>query len=115
MATLIKRGLKRTWYVRYFDHTGKRRSTSTKTTTYEAAKRIADKLEAEAAIRRERVIDPREESIAQQARRPLAEHIADYRAKLKAAGRDDHYISHTVTSLRGRGVLPVQHGGGPQR
>lgn len=94
----------RCWYVQYFDHTGKRRAVSTGTTFYAEAKKIGDKLAAEAAIRRHYVIDQREEAIALQLARPLSEHFADYRAKLKTAGRSDCHVRDTliIHSLRVR-------------
>lgn len=73
MATYVKRG--KVWHVQYFDHTGRRRTKSTKTSDKKAAERIGNKYEAEAALRRERVIDPRLERIYEQAAKPLAGHL----------------------------------------
>jgi len=100
VATIYKRGDGKRWYVSYFDHTGTRRTVSARTSEYEAAKRIAAKLEAEAALRRERVIDPREESIAEQLSRPIGEHLADFRAKIRAAGRTDRHATDTISKCR---------------
>ena len=53
MATVFKRGGKGNrggnYYIQWYDHTGKRRSKSAKTTDMATAQRIASKLEAEVA------------------------------------------------------------------
>jgi hypothetical protein len=53
MASVFKRGGKRAkgyWYASWFDHHGKRRTRSARTTDKATAERIARKLEAEAAL-----------------------------------------------------------------
>jgi len=103
MASVFKRGGKRAkgyYYASWFDHTGKRRTKCTNTTDKASAERIARKYEAEAALRREGVIDPAMESIAQEAQRPIETHLADYEAKMKAAGRTAPYISRTIRIIR---------------
>lgn len=57
MATVYKRNGVGKYQIDWFDHTGKRRSKSSGTTDKAAANRIAAKLDADAALRRERVID----------------------------------------------------------
>ncbi len=79
----------------YVDHRGLRHTRSAKTTDQDAARRIASKLEADAALRRDGVIDPRIESIGQQARRTIEEHLADFRAKLSAAGSSEDHRTRT--------------------
>lgn len=109
MATVFKRkqtkGAK--WYIQWFDHTGIRRSTCSGTTDKSAALRIANKKEAEVALRREGVIDARLESINKESQRKLAEHIDDYIAKLRAKNSNKKHISQTrlyierITTNRG--------------
>lgn len=78
MATVFKRGGKKNrdgyYYVAWRDHNGKRRTRCTKTTDKAAAERIAKKLETDAALRRDREIDPALDAISQQAHRPVMEH-----------------------------------------
>ena len=63
---------------------GKRRSKCARTTDKATAEQIGDKLETEAAKRREGLIDPQLEGFAREARRPLAELVTEYKAKLVA-------------------------------
>ena len=61
MASVFKRGGKRAkgyWYVQWFDHRGKRRIKCARTTDKATAERIARQHEADAALRRDGVIDP---------------------------------------------------------
>ena len=100
MASVFKRGGKGKWYATWFDHTGKRQTKSTRTTDHAAAKRIAAKLEADAALRRDGVIDAAMEAIAVQSQRRIEDHLTDYEAKLKAADRDAQYVRSTVKYIR---------------
>src|SRR5262245_21935860 len=64
------------WYtIAYFDHSGKRRFVGSKTSDYDAAKRLATKLETEAMERSRGLIDPQAERFAIENRRPLLEHV----------------------------------------
>ena len=100
MASVFKRGGKGKrggyWYVSWFDHTGKRCTKSARTTDYATAERIGAKLDTEAAKRREGLIDPQLEGFAREARRPIAELVTEYKAKLVATGRSERYIAETV-------------------
>lgn len=104
MASIFKRGgranRKGYYYFAYLDHAGRRRVKCAKTTDKAAAERIAAKREAEAALRRARVIDPRQEALAGQARRPIAQHLADFEAGMRAAGRAEKHILCTATFIR---------------
>lgn len=104
MATVFKRGGKanRTgyWYVSWFDHTGKRRSRCTKTTDKAAADRIAAKLESDAALRRDGVIDAAIDATAQESRRSIESHLVDFRAKLEAASRSTNHVDRTCRMVR---------------
>ncbi len=100
MASVFKRGGKGNrggyWYVSWYDHGGKRRSKCAKTTDKATAERIGAKLETEAAKRREGLIDPQLEGFARETKRPLAELIVEYKAKLVANGRTERYIAEAV-------------------
>jgi integrase len=100
MASVFKRGGKGNrggyWYVSWFDHTGKRRSQCARTTDKATAERIGAKLETEAAKRREGLIDPQLEGFVREAKRPLADLVTEYKAKLVANGRTERYIAEAV-------------------
>jgi integrase len=78
VATIFKRKGGSAWLIQYFDGSGRRREKSSRTTDRRAAERIANKLEADAALRREGVIDGRQERFSEEARKPLAEHVEAY-------------------------------------
>ncbi|MCH8829370.1 MAG: hypothetical protein IID45_07305, partial [Planctomycetes bacterium] len=84
---------------RWFDHTGKRREASTRTTDRAAAERILAKRIADAALRRDGVIDARDDRYAAAERRPLTEHVADWRATLIAKGVTPKHTRLHVTRL----------------
>ncbi len=87
MASVYKRGGKGKrgyWYAAWHDQDGKRHWKCTKTTDKSAAERIAAKFEADAALRRDGVIDSTAERFSLEGRRPIAEQIADYKAARSA-------------------------------
>jgi len=104
MATIFKRHGKSNrsgkYYASWFDHRGKRQTRSTGTTDAAAARRIANKLEAESALRREGVIDPSVESVQLEANRSIESHLADFENKLRSAGRCEHHINETLGAIR---------------
>ena len=97
MGTLFRRqGRGNTWYAQYVDHTGQRTTPkSTGTSDKATAKRVLAKWEGDAALRREGVIDAAAERLANQASRPIREHLKDFRASLTSAGKTRQHISHT--------------------
>lgn len=103
MASVFKRGGKASkgyWYLQWFDAHGRRRSKCSRTTCKATAERLAARLESDAALRREGIIDSAAEQITLQAQRPLAEHLADFAAKMEAAGRTPVYIGETLRCVR---------------
>jgi len=104
MATVYKRGGKRgrggSYYVAWTDHSGKRRSKRTGTSDKATAQRIGAKLDAEAAKRREGLIDADAETFAEQAALPLANHLLDFKAKMKAAGRTEGHVRRTIGMIK---------------
>ena len=104
MASVFKRGGKSNrggyWYISWYDHNGKRHSRCTRTTDKAAAERIAAKYEGEAALRRDGVINPAEDRYAAQNRRPIAEHVADFRAALEAKGNAADYIAQAKARVQ---------------
>jgi len=102
MATVFKRQDKRNWYIDYFDHTGKRISRSSNTTDKAAATRIANKLEAEVALRVDGVIDVRAEDKAKLATLPIKIHLDAYRSARTSKSGSDH-IEATITIIEKMG------------
>ena len=104
MATVFKRGGRKAkggnYYYSYVDYRGRRRTRSAKTTDADAARRIANKKQADAALRREGVVDPRLEELAEQSRRSVEAHLADYEAMLRVAGRTKGHITRTCRFVR---------------
>jgi site-specific recombinase XerC len=86
MASIYKKEGKGPYIIAYFDHTGHRREKSSRTTEYATAERIANKLGADVALRREGVIDARADRIAREGRRPIRAHLDDFIACLLAKG-----------------------------
>ena len=91
MASVFKRGGKGnrggSYYLQWFDHNGKRQSRSGRTTNKATALRVAAKLEAEVALRVGGIIDAHDDCYAHEVRRPLAEHLAEFKESL--IGKDD--------------------------
>src|SRR5262245_59334056 len=85
-----------TWY----DATGKRCEHNTLTTDKQTAERIlGDKL-ADVALRREGIIDARQEALAIQSKRPIEEHLADFEAMMTARQRSEGHVRRTVAFVR---------------
>ena len=89
MASVFKRKGAGSWLISYYDQQGRRKERSSRTTDFRAAERIAQKLEADVALRRDGVVDARHERLTEENRKPLAQHIREY-------------LQH----CRGRGVAP---------
>ena len=100
MATVFKRQGKGSWIIQWYDHTGKRRERSSRTTDKKAADRIAAKLEADTALRRDGVIDARSAVAAEQSSKTIASHLADFGAKMVAENRDPKHIETTLQIIR---------------
>ena len=86
MASVFKRGGKRAkgfWYASWVHHDGTRKTKCTHTTDKVTAERIARKNEAEAALRRDGVIDPLVDQIQEQSQRSIDSHLLAYEKKLR--------------------------------
>ncbi len=91
MASIYKKGRDKKkrnapWYIDYVDEGGRKR-TRKGCPDKAATEAIARKLESEVALRRQGVIDPREEGHRRHEARPLAEHLEDWRGVMLAKGR----------------------------
>jgi len=103
MATVFKRGGKKAkgnWYVQWYDHNGKRQSKCTQTTDKATAERIARKRDADAALRRDGVIDPTLDAINRESGRTIDSHLVDYESKLRAANCTDDHVNRTIGFIR---------------
>jgi integrase len=94
--TLAKGGL---WHFRYSDHNGNRRRVSTHTTQRAAAERIAAGIMADVALRKSGIIDPVQEGLSKQARRPLSEHLADFRLHMEAGAATPAHVGTTLRMI----------------
>src|SRR5262245_31317374 len=81
-GTLFRRVSKGPWVARWFDESGSRREVSTHTTDKSAAERILAKRIADAAIRRDGVIDAKQARMIDAAQHSLAEHLNEYERHL---------------------------------
>ncbi len=91
-GTIYKRGGSGPWIACYWDHKGKRREHSCRTTDRQAAERILNKFVADVALRRDLVIDPVEDDIATAGRRPLFQHVDEYLAYCRNLAQDPRHI-----------------------
>jgi integrase len=99
MATVFKRQGKGSWIIQWYDHTGKRRERSSRTTDKKAADRIAAKLEADTALRRDGVIDANKDRFSVENRKALAQHVEEYLDHCRHAGHSDKHIVEKVRHL----------------
>ncbi len=98
-GSLFRKAPRGAWIASYWDHRGKRREHSTRTTDRQTAERILSKLVADDALRRDGVIDPRDDRFATEGRKPLAEHIAAYITHCRHAGQAPHHVGQKATQL----------------
>ncbi len=95
-GSLYKRDGRGAWIVAWVEHDGRRRARSTRTTDRVAAERILAKLTADAALRREGVIDPRIEYIAKRGREPIETHLADWKGYLASKRNTRRHVQQIV-------------------
>ena len=90
MASIYKRNGTGKYRIDWFDHTGKRRTKSSGTTCKATATRIAAKLESDAALKRERVVDPTLADLDTIASMPLKVHLDDYGSAMASKSKQGH-------------------------
>jgi len=88
------------YVIQYFDENGERRKESVRCGDADTARQVAAEREKAVLLRKKGIIDPAQERTAEEGRRPLAVHLADYEAKLRTAGRDGRYVADTMAMLR---------------
>ena len=103
MASVYKRGQDRRrkdrpYYIAYNDENGRRRVVCA-CTDYTASEEIARKLESEVALRRRGVIDPAQERFADQARRPIREHVREFLETVRASDRAPRYMQQVKARI----------------
>ena len=77
-----------TWY----DANGKRREHNTLTTDKQTAERILAKKLDDVALRRDGLIDQRQESLITEAARSIEKHLADFKAMMTARQRSEDHV-----------------------
>ena len=85
------------YIVSWFDATGRRREKSSRTTDKRVAERIAAKLDADAALRRDGVVDARQDRLFVENRKPVVEHIQAY---LNHCRHAKHSVKHIQEKTR---------------
>jgi len=88
------------WIISWWSHDGIRNTKSSGTTDKAAANRILAKHVANEALRREGVIDVRMEALAQEADRPIDEHVSEFERSLAASGVSSRQVKLVSTRLR---------------
>jgi integrase len=102
MATIFKPKGRKKYVIQYFDEHGRRRK-MTGATDKTVTQRIARDLENRVALRREGVIDARDDARRDHEARRLAEHLADWQADLLARGNTPKHA--VLFSERARRVV----------
>ena len=91
MASVFKRGGKGNYVIQFYDWDGVRKERSTRTTDKRAAEQLAAKLEADAMLRRNGIIDPREEQFAKQRDVHVLKHLEAYLADRRTKVSEGHW------------------------
>ncbi len=99
-GTLFKRYGRGLWIASWYDHTGKRRERSTRTTDKAAAERILNKLITDVALRREGVIDAMVDRYAEAGRRQISEHLGDYKRALMDKGNTEKHAAMSAQRVQ---------------
>jgi len=86
MASVFRKKGSGPWLIEYFDQHGRRKRRSSGVTDRRAAERIASKVEAEVALRKEGVVDARHERLAEEGRKPLTQHVQEYLQHCRGRG-----------------------------
>lgn len=103
MASVFKkdrRNRKAPWYIDYFDENGVRRRVKG-CLDRAATEQIARKLESDVELRRRGVIDARDDAYAEHEKRPVVDHLDEFRADLLARGNTEkHAAQHAMRAGR---------------
>lgn len=102
MASVYKRknaGRNGKWEFKYRDAEGRQRA-RIGFTDKEATRRLANKMEADARLRREGVIDAQLDATSKESARSVEDHLAAYEAKFKAGNRTPKHIRTSMGYIR---------------
>jgi len=99
MASIYRRKKGGTFYITYQARPGQRK-TVTGCKDREATEALARKLETDAMLRREGVIDARAEKLAQSESQPLKEHLADFEGTMRGKGVTAKHLAATLSCIR---------------
>ena len=99
-GTLFQRVAGGPWVAAWFDHTGKRRIRSTRTTDRRTAERLLAKYVADAALRRDGVVDPRHDRFSAANRVELAEHVDAYITHCRQSGQAEKHVVEKKRHLK---------------
>ena len=99
-GTRYKRNGRGPWIASWYDHSGKRKERSTRTTDKAAAERILNKLVADVALRLGGVVDATKDRYATEARKPLSDHVREYIAHCRHVGQAPRHVFQKESHLR---------------
>jgi integrase len=115
MASVFKKSKRKgaPYYIDYFDEHGRRRR-ERGCADKAATEQIARKLEAEVELRRRGIIDAEDDARAAQGRRPLSEHLTEFKAHLLAKGGTPSHaelaagrVARVVALVRGAALANI--------
>jgi integrase len=112
MASVFKPSGSKKYVIMWRDENGKRHK-KTGCTDKSESERIGNHLENQKALRRDGLIDDKDEAFRDHRRAPLARHIADWQADLVAKGHTSKHAEHT--SNRVRRLVTVLLGSAPSQ
>ena len=98
-GSLFKRPPGRPWIASWFDHNGKRRERSTRTTDRRASERILAKQVADEALRRDGIIDSRKDRFSDDNRKHFVEQIRAYIGHCRHAGHAPRHVDQKDAHL----------------
>jgi integrase len=99
-GTIFKRVADGPYIISWYDASGKRKTHCTKTSDRSAAQRILAKKLADVALRRDGVVDVRQESIVIEASRSIETHLIDFEGMMNARQRTERHIAQTLFLIR---------------
>jgi integrase len=82
------------------DRNGKQRMRTSGTTDHTAALRLANKWEADEALRREGVIDANLEAMTDQGKQSIESHLIDFENSLRVRGSSAQHVTSTLQKIR---------------
>lgn len=98
MAKMFRPGGKGKFVIFYTDHTGQRRK-KTLTEDKETSERIVRDLLNKVALRKDGLVDERDEKFAEHEGKPLKDHLADYARVVRAEGATEKHVQGLVMKI----------------